>query len=63
MLTLNKYDLHSYDFHFSALTLLARFFAKIRSKALKLQYNIKINEIYHIACLGREGYYTARNSV
>ncbi len=27
MLTLNKYDLHSYDFHFSALTLLARFFS------------------------------------
>ncbi len=24
---LNKYDLHSYDFNFSALTLLARFFS------------------------------------
>ncbi len=35
MLTLNKYVLHSNDFHFSALTLLARFFRQNTVKALQ----------------------------
>ncbi len=37
MLTLNKYDLHSYDFHFSALTLLARFFRQNMEVFLRLK--------------------------
>ncbi len=35
MLTQNKYDLHSYNFHFSTLTLLACFFCQNTTKALQ----------------------------